>query len=175
MNDPLEAAKIKKPAGGAEKVSSEWTPGVSQASPVEARAKNPPKIKPKGPPILADGSTVIGSATEEEFAKMAIAAKVNTVPESTPPALPENIKVNLPAEFQLPTGVLVLPADAEIEYVEIPPPPPKKYLVLETRVLNWCGALTTLQQGGIVSEAGYGVAGIQQMIRQGFKLKEVEE
>ncbi len=49
----------------------------------------------------------------------------------------------------------------------------RSFKVLETRTLSWMGAVTTLSAGGVVTESGYSIAGIQRLIDQGVKLQEI--
>ena len=49
----------------------------------------------------------------------------------------------------------------------------RSFKVLETRTMSWMGSVTTLSAGGVVTEGGYSIAGIQRLLDQGVKLEEI--
>ncbi len=101
---------------------------------------------------------------------MKIVDKTNEAPKEKPKASKRELSL-VPQEPKV-----TMKEDPKADpTTEEAPYKPKEYRVMETRTLNWGGYVTTLSQGGIVSESGYGKEGIQRMIHQGFKLQEITE
>lgn len=93
-------------------------------------------------------------------------------PEETP-AEGVPVMVEAPSEAT-PAPVLAAPPPPAPKAPSPPPAPkPRRYVVKATKVFSLYGAVTTLNAGEVIEEAGYGKDGIDRIVSAGVVLDEV--